>query len=436
MKMNKDNNSDKKSTDWHFSRRKFISLTSAGLGGLTFSGVSATKINERHISGPGIQNPDGTTNLIGSYGNWAAKTNQSLPSLSFRRKEYKNLENWRKKAKQQVLDTIAMPDIGELPNVRINKQYTYDGLHIEEISWDMPYGQPAEAILLKPAGAKKPLPGILAFHHHGADKYFGKRKITRTSDSRHPMVEQSQQLYYDGYAWANEIAKRGYVVLVPDAFPFASRRVMLQEVPEHLKNGLTDKNPENSDNIEAYNDWAAAHEDVMAKSLFCAGTTWPGVWVAEDLKALDILCARDDVDKDKIGCGGLSGGGMRTVFIGGLDPRIKCAVCVGLMTTWEDFMLNKSYTHTWMSFVPLLPKDLDFPEILGMNVPSPVLVLNAEQDGLFTLPGMKRADEILQDVYKKAKASDRYNCSFYPGGHRFSREMQLEAYNWFDKWLK
>ncbi|MGM0531543.1 MAG: hypothetical protein ACQER7_09335, partial [Bacteroidota bacterium] len=300
----------------------------------------------------------------------------------------------------------------------------------------LPYGRPAEAILLKPAGTKKPLPGILALHHHGGDKYFGKRKITRTNDSQHPHVVDEQQRYYDGLAWANEIARRGHVVLVPDAFPFASRRVMLQDVPEHLRQGLNDNDPENMDNIEAYNKWAGAHEDIMAKSLFCAGTTWPGVWVAEDLKALDILCNREDVDVDKIGCGGLSGGGMRTVFIGGLDSRIKCSVCVGLMTTWEDFMLNKSHTHTWMTFAPVLPKELDFPEILGMNVPSPTLVLNAEQDGLFTLSGMKEADKILQEVYEKSKAPERYKGSFYPGGHKFGKEMQAEAFNWFDRWLK
>ena len=76
----------------------------------------------------------------------------------------------------------------------------------------------------------------------------------------------------------------------------------------------------------AYNRWAAQHETVMAKSLLCAGTTWPGVWLAEDRRALDILCAREDVDGQRVGCGGLSGGGMRTVFLAGSDPRIRCAV--------------------------------------------------------------------------------------------------------------
>lgn len=422
----------------NFSRRSFINIASSGLCGLALSGVAVTGSGSTGASFiKGDELPGENVNLIGPYGEWASKhMNNELPALSFRRKEWKDIDAWRKEAKDRVLSRIAMPELGEHPIVNVNKTYTYDGLQIEEISWKLPYGQPVEAVVLKPADAREPLPGILAFHHHGADKYFGKRKIVQTADERHPYVVGSQEMYYDGLAWANEIAKRGYVVLVHDAFPFASRRVLFDEVPEHLRKGLNDYNPEDMDNIEAYNKWASAHEDIMAKSLFCAGTTWPGVWVAEDMKALDILCARKDVDPERIGCGGLSGGGMRTVFIGGLDSRIKCAVCVGLMTTWEDFMLNKSYTHTWMSFVPVLPRELDFPEILGMNVPSPVLVLNAEQDQLFTLPGMKKADEILQEVYKKANAADRYKCSFYPGGHRFSKEMQHEAYTWFDKWLK
>jgi len=209
----------------------------------------------------------------------------------------------------------------------------------------------------------------------------------------------------------------------------------MQDVPEDIHHGLTDENPEDEKNITAYNNWAGEHEHVMAKSLFCAGTTWPGVFFAEDKKALDILCSRDDVDADRIGCGGLSGGGIRTDFMGGLDPRIKCAVTVGFMTTWKDFLLNKSFAHTWMTYVPLLPKELDFPEILGLRIPLATLVLNDENDWLYTLPEMKKADNILREIYKKAHAEDHYKCSYYPGPHKFDKKMQAEAFDWFDKWL-
>ncbi|HEU5145879.1 MAG TPA: hypothetical protein VFT90_04155 [Chryseosolibacter sp.] len=377
------------------------------------------------------------TSLIGPYGEWASSLiNKKLPSLSFRNKEWRDVEKWKKEARAAAVNRLAIPDLGGIPEVKVKKQYTYDGLHIEELTWQLPYGRPTEAILLKPENASGKLPGILAFHDHGGNKYFGSRKITRTGNDQHPLMKEHQENYYEGAAWANDLAKRGYVVLVSDAFPFASRRVMLQDVPEHLRDGLNDNNPEDPANIKAYNDWASQHEHIMAKSLFSAGTTWPGVFFAEDRKALDILCARNDVDASRIGCGGLSGGGMRTVFMGGLDPRIKCAVCVGFMTTWKDFIMDKSFTHTWMTYVPLLPNELDFPEILGLRVPLPTLVLNDEQDQLYTVPEMRNADKILRDVFQKANAADRYACSFYPGPHKFDRPMQAEAFAWFDRWLR
>jgi predicted esterase len=66
----------------------------------------------------------------------------------------------------------------------------------------------------------------------------------------------------------------------------------------------------------------------------------------------------------------------------------------------------------------------------------PVLILNNTDDPLFTLSEMKEADNVLKDVYKKANAEDHYKCSFYPGVHKFEKDMQEEAFNWFDKWLK
>ncbi len=250
------------------------------------------------------------------------------------------------------------------------------------------------------------------------------------------MMKTHRRDYYGGVSWANELAKRGFAVLVHDAFTFASRRVRYADLPEVIRKGKKEVNPESEAEIKAYNTFAGEHEHIMAKSLFCAGTTWPGVFTAEDQRALDVLCARPDVNPDRVGCAGLSGGGLRTVYLAGLDDRIACACCVGMMTTWRDYLLNKSYTHTWMVYIPGLPADLDYPEILGLRVPRPTLVLNDIEDNLFTIDEMRRADRMLGDVFAKAGAADRYKCVFYPGPHKFDRPMQAEAFAWFDRWLK
>ncbi len=376
------------------------------------------------------------SNMLGAYGNWAASLVSGEPSpTSWLHKNWQSLPEWKEQARAQVLDKLGKPHYRGNPEVTVRSRSVYNGLEVEEISWQLPYGPATEAIVLKPAGVNSPLPAVLAFHDHGGNKYFGKRKITRTSDEPHSLIVQHQDHYYEGRAWANDLASKGYVVMVHDAFPFASRRVRLSDVSEHIRSGLNDDEPEKVLNIERYNEWAGNHEHIMAKSLFCAGTTWPGVFLAEDQVALDVLAARDDVDDTRLGCAGLSGGGMRTVFTAGLDDRIKCAVCVGFMTTWRDFLLYKSFTHTWMTYVPLLPNALDFPEILGLRVPLATLVQNDNEDFLFTLSEMQRADRMLQDIYAKAGAADKYRGSFYPGPHKFDQLMQREAFHWFDQWL-
>jgi dienelactone hydrolase len=376
-----------------------------------------------------------THTVIGAYGSWFADRLPDPPALSLRRDDVTDVAAWKEAARTRLLDRLAMPDLGSTPAVTVTQTCYHDGLDIEHLSWQLPYGPSTQALLLKPAGASGPLPGILTLHDHAGNKYFGLRKITHAGD-QHPLMADHQRDYYGGRAWANEIAKQGYVVLVPDAFPFGSRRVRLADVPDELRGSLVDPADHDIAGIAAYNAWAGNHETVMSKSLICGGTTWPGVFLAEDRVALDILCARPEVDADRVGCGGLSGGGMRTVFLGGADERIRCAVCVGLMTTWRDCLLNKSYTHTWMLYVPLLPNELDFPEILGLLVPLPTMVLNNRQDRLFTLSEMERADEILAQVYAKAGSPEHYRCGFYDGPHKFDLEMQDDAFAWFDRWLK
>ncbi|MBT6148251.1 MAG: hypothetical protein HN712_06630 [Gemmatimonadetes bacterium] len=380
--------------------------------------------------------PESAPNMLGPYGQWANKMLEGeLPRLSFRREEFRRLSAWKAKARGRLADLLAPPDYPSTPRVRVLQRYEYDGLAIEELEWRLPAGPPTSAVFLKPAGARGRLPAILALHDHGGRKYFGTQKIVSLPGRRHPLIAVHQQEHYGDLGWANEIARRGYAVLVHDGFLFGSRRIQYEDVPEVLHRGRRDRRPESSAEIHRYNDWASEQESVVARSLLCAGTTWPGVFVQEDQIALDILCKRRDVDADRVACGGLSGGGLRTVYLAGLDDRIKAAVCVGFMTTWGDFLLHKSHTHTWMTYLPLAPRDFEFPEILGLRVPLPTLVQNCWEDSLYTPEGMRKADQILQEVYAKAGAADNYEARFYSGGHKFDLQMQAEAFEWLDRWI-
>ena len=378
--------------------------------------------------------------MIGPYGPFAAEQilTDKPPLLSYRNPQFHNIEDWRTRARAKALEIISHPDTGETPKAEVVSKSAFEGLEVELLRWQLAFGPPTEAVFLKPQGATGRLPGIVALHDHGGLKHFGWRKIADDGRPVHPILRRHRDDDYGGAAWANEIAKRGYAVLAPDCFPFASRRILVSQVPEHLRwgNARDVTEAEEEADIHAYNQWAAQHEHIVAKSLFAAGTTWAGIFTYDDRRAVDVLCSRPEVDVQRIGCCGLSGGGARTLFLGGLDERIRCAICVGMMTTWRDLILQKCGNHTWMMWAPGLPKYLDYPEILGLRVPHPTMVLNNNEDPLFTLSEMHRADDMLREVFDKAGAGQRYQCSFYPGTHKFDLDMQREAFEWFDRWLK
>lgn len=92
-------------------------------------------------------------NMIGAYGPWMAELANDPARLSFRNDEQIDIDDWRAVARQRTLDCLAMPNSGCTPQATIHDQYTYDGLHVEELSWQLPYGPPTEAILLNSTGS-------------------------------------------------------------------------------------------------------------------------------------------------------------------------------------------------------------------------------------------------------------------------------------------
>ncbi len=403
--------------------------------------------------------------MLGAYGDWAgALLGDHKLSLSFLDAAWLDLGQWRAAARTKVLELLAPPypldSRDAAVEVRRGETRTREGLAITSLSWQLPYGPETQAVLIAPAHATGRLPGVLALHDHGGVKYFGKRKIIRTLDAVHPFILEHQKSYYGGRAWANELARRGFAVLVHDVFAFGSRRIMAADLPGFVvdrmmaapeetqelgpddlrgvrsRHGYDVPPDEPIDRIRSYDAFGGAHETIVAKALFSAGLTWPGVFLYEDRTALDVLCSLPEVDSDRVGCCGLSGGGLRTNYLAGIDDRIRCSVTVGFMTTWRDFLLHTCHTHTWMIYIPRLPRFMDYPDILSMRAPLPAMVQASEEDPLFTPGEVRRAADRLRAIYGKADADERFVFTTYPGPHQFNEPMQRDAFSWIERWLE
>ena len=79
--------------------------------------------------------------LIGAYGNYFANLAKKPGTLSFRNAGWENLSDWQTKARAKAAELLSAPGTGKMPVVKVEKKYVYDGLDIEELSWQLPYGK-------------------------------------------------------------------------------------------------------------------------------------------------------------------------------------------------------------------------------------------------------------------------------------------------------
>src|SRR5713101_696013 len=89
---------------------------------------------------------------------------------------------------------------------------------------------------------------VLALHSHDGYKYFGKEKIADGPDGPISELTPLRDKTYQGRAFANALAARGFVVLVHDVFLWGSRSFPLETMPESIRDRAT-----GLDGIEHYN---------------------------------------------------------------------------------------------------------------------------------------------------------------------------------------
>jgi dienelactone hydrolase len=323
-------------------------------------------------------------------------------------------------------------------DVQGGRRWERDGVAGEEVSWSAGYGPRTEAWILKPAGTATPLPGIVALHDHGGFKFYGKEKIADGPDDPLPAVV-GQRDAYGGRAFANALARAGYVVLVPDVFLWGSRRFPLESMPEGMRQMAASSESswgqDESSEIAHYNAAASLHEHLVEKYCTLLGTTLAGVVSHEDRIAVNYLRSRPDVLADRIGCIGLSGGGCRAALLQATCERISAAVVVGMMSTYAHLLDHNVASHTWMFFPSGWARYGDWPDLAACRAPAPLLVQYDLDDTLFTEQGMRDADARLRAHYASVGNPEAYVGQFYPGPHKFDREMQAAAFAWLKQVL-
>jgi dienelactone hydrolase len=314
---------------------------------------------------------------------------------------------------------------------------TVDGVSIRRLRWSAGYGPDTRAWLLRPAGCHRRLPGVLGMHAHAGVRSVGAEQLVDLGTGASPRAVWLRGMCYAGRAPANELARRGHVVLAHDTFSWASRRFDLSRLTPRLaalveaQDALWRQTGVRPTADERFDFVSRLHEDTVAKAAGTLGQTFAGAVLTDDLVAWEVLAGEDGVDDARMGTFGFSGGGGRSLLLAALDPRVTASVVSCMMATFASLVPAGLDAHSWLLHVPGLWSWSDWPDLTRLGR-ARFLVQYRTGDELFSSAGMEQAHSRLLALHA---ASRRYRGSFRDGGHAFDTAMQEEAWDYLTEVL-
>lgn len=414
-----------------FRRRRFL----AAMGAASALGATATEENSLAAADVPVDQLQGTPPTA-NLGSLFPPVEQLAASdaeydYSFLHPRFTSLDEFKPAARAKVLDAFAYRPEPVEPKAEIVDRVDLGDYVREKVVFSTSPLFRVPAYVLIPKQLQKPAPAIVDLHSHGGMFLFGKEKVTDLGEN-HPTMVGYHERNYDGRPTATHWVRRGYVVITIDAFMFGERRYL---AADDAKYGW-DRSRYTEADVTHLNQQCRGKESTLVKGLTLAGHTWPGIVTWDDMRTVDYLLTRPEVDPQRIGCVGVSFGGHRTLFLAGLDERIAAACVVGFMSTVRPMIRSHLDTHSFVHFVPHLHRYLDLPDVVSMMAPKPLMVQQCSQDKLFPLDGMQASVEKIAAVYAKAGVPERFNGKFYDAPHKFSLPMQDDAAEFFDRHLK
>ncbi len=279
----------------------------------------------------------------------------------------------------------AFDDSVEL-DLQIHGETQMDGYVVQNISYQSKPGFYVTGNLYIPYG-EGPFPGVINMHGHWAQGRLADR------------VQQR----------GHTLAKNGYVCLCVDAFGSGERSNVHGEYEYHGNN--------------------------LGGALLNIGETLMGMQVVDNMRGVSLLQSLNYVDKNNIGATGASGGGNQTMWLAAMDERVKAAVPVVSVGTFE------SYIGATNCICECLPNGLTFTEesgVLALVAPRALKICNAIGDTNITFypQQMLRSYEQAKKVFRLYGAGEKLANEIFNRPHGYWPIVRETMLGWFDRWLK
>jgi len=157
------------------------------------------------------------------------------------------------------------------------------------------------------------------------------------------------------------------------------------------------------------------------------------VW--DGMRAIDYLLTRPEVDQQRIGCAGQSGGGTFTLFISALDERVRCAVVVegGTEADWPIALRPETHIEigdTEQEQFPSATYGVDRPDLHIAIAPRPLLVLIEKYH-----PEFNSAADQIRNRYQQLGVPEKFSTGEADDPHAWTMKLRQLTTDWFCRWF-
>ncbi|HUY90065.1 MAG TPA: prolyl oligopeptidase family serine peptidase, partial [Pirellulales bacterium] len=161
-----------------------------------------------------------------------------------------------------------------------------------------------------------------------------------------------------------------------------------------------------------------------------------GVEAWNGIRALDYLQSRPEVDGEKLGVAGRSGGGAYSWWIAALDERIKAAVPTAGITDLENHVVDGCVEGHCDCMFMVNTYRWDYPQVAALVAPRALLIVNTDKDTIFPLDGVARVHRKVREIYRLYGADKQLGLQISEGPHKDIQELQVAEFHWFNRFLK
>jgi len=175
------------------------------------------------------------------------------------------------------------------------------------------------------------------------------------------------------------------------------------------------------------------HGANLGASLMNIGETLLGIQVSDNMRGVDLLCSLPYVNRDKIGATGASGGGNQTMWFAAMDERVKAAVPVVSVGSFESYIMRSN------CICELLIDGLTFTEEAGvLALANAIMPCNHQKDSnpTFFPSEMLRSYNNALAVFKMMGKEENISYRIFDLTHGYMAEDREAMLGWFDFHLK